>query len=68
MPKSADKIGTHGHLPPHTLRLTAWIIDVLIVIVVVMFGLPQPVRFIVPLALFVGYHAILVWRFHRSLG
>jgi uncharacterized RDD family membrane protein YckC len=65
---SADKIGRHGNLPPHSLRLAALIIDFLIVILVVMFGLPQPVRFIFPLGLFFGYHTIRVWRFHRSFG
>ena len=68
MPMSADKIGRHGNLPPHSLRLAALIIDFLIVILVVMFGLPQPVRFIFPLGLFFGYHTIRVWRFHRSFG
>jgi uncharacterized RDD family membrane protein YckC len=57
-----------SYLPPHGLRTFAWIIDFLIVNLVVMFALPQPVRFIVPLALFVSYHTILVWLLHRSPG
>jgi uncharacterized RDD family membrane protein YckC len=57
-----------SYLPPHGLRAFAWIIDFLIVNLVVMFALPQPVRFIVPLAIFVSYHTILVWLLHRSPG
>ena len=57
-----------SYLPPHGLRTFAWIIDFLIANLVVMFALPHPVRFIVPLALFVSYHTILVWLLHRSPG
>lgn len=57
-----------SYLPPHSLRAFAWLIDFLIVALLVMFALPQPVRFIVPLALLVSYHTILVWLFHRTPG
>jgi len=68
MPRAEHKSSGPGYLPPHGLRAAAWIIDLLVVTLVVMFGLPQPTRFVIPLALFIGYHTVLVWRFHCSLG
>jgi uncharacterized RDD family membrane protein YckC len=68
MPRAEHKNARTSYLPPHGLRAAAWIIDFLVVTLVVMFGLPQPTRFVIPLALLIGYHTVTISRFHCSPG
>ncbi len=53
---------------PHGLRAVAWFFDYVLVMAVVVFVLPQPVRFLVPLLLLIAYHALLTWLVQQTAG
>ena len=52
---------------PHGLRIAAWFIDLLIIVLVVAF-LPQPIPPILPLAFLVAYHTVLIWLVEQTPG
>lgn len=52
---------------PHGLRAAAWLIDSLILVSVFAF-LPQPLNYLLLLALFVAYHAVLIWLVEQTVG
>lgn len=52
---------------PHGLRAAAWLIDYVIVMLVVAI-MPQPVRYFLPLALFIAYHTVLIWLVQQTIG
>lgn len=57
-----------NYLPaPHGLRVLAWFIDGLILASVVAF-LPQPLTYLLLLAICIAYHSILVWLVGQTAG
>ena len=56
------------HRPaPHGLRASAWIVDLLLVLLVFAF-LPQPISILLFLTLFIAYHTILIWLVGQTVG
>lgn len=56
------------YLPaPHGLRAAAWLIDGLIITSIFAF-LPQPLNYLLLVALFVAYHTVLVWWVQQTVG
>lgn len=54
--------------PPHRLRIVAWLIDYLIVILVFAF-LPQPLYYLLfVVLLIIIYHTVLIWLVQQTIG
>jgi uncharacterized RDD family membrane protein YckC len=52
---------------PHGLRIAAWLIDLFVVFLMVLF-LPQPFPPILPILIFIAYHAVQIWLVDQTIG
>ena len=68
MPSSEHLPSEDSYLAaPHRLRAAAWTVDCFLLLILIS-TLPQPLRFLIPLGLFILYHTILVYFTQQTIG
>ena len=67
VPNTAAPDGKTIFPAPHGLRLAAWLIDLLLV-GIVFSVLPQPLSYLLFIALFITYHTLLIWLMQQTFG